>query len=150
MRVCHLCAAEGLNGTLHDYKWSRCTTLPSECGYGPYPRDPGMFTIPGTGKGDIPVSVVYGMQKTCSDSGREFYAIGQRDPSNNNFVLFDNTSDMANNVFDGGDGYASMTVFDPIHQRVILSITIIEGDRYVTVALRHRAQVAGAHLVHTI
>jgi len=36
---------------------------------------------------------------------------------------------MANNVFDGGEGYASMTLFDPVKQRTIWSSAIIEGDR---------------------
>ena len=56
------------------------------------------------------------MQKTCADSGREFYALGRySDDGNGNgsFALLDNRSDMANNLFDGGEGYAHMNVLDP-------------------------------------
>ena len=57
----------------HEYKWTRCVSLPAECGFGPYPRDPNTFELPDSGG----IYVLYGMQKTCSFSGREFYALGR-------------------------------------------------------------------------
>lgn len=114
-----------LPGTLHEYKWTRCVTLPSQCGFGPYPRDPGMFKIAGS-----EVYAIYGMQKTCSDSGREFYALGRWNSKTHSFSLLDAKSDYANNVWDGGEGYASMALEDPTGGgRTIWSTTLIEGDR---------------------
>ena len=97
-------SAEGAR--LHRYKWRRCVDLPTQCGFHTSPCDPGLFRLPGTD-----VWVLYGMQKTCSDSGREFYALGRYD--NGSFTLLDDRSDMGNNVFDGGEGYAHMNVLDP-------------------------------------
>ena len=74
-----------------------------------------------------------GMQKTCSFSGREFYALGRFGATADNgtaenalgrsspsatesglgFRLLDCRSDYANSAFDAGEGYASMTVWDP-------------------------------------
>jgi hypothetical protein len=42
------------------------------------------------------------MQKTCADSGREFYALGRYEDGR--FTLLDAASDMGNNLFDGGEG----------------------------------------------
>jgi hypothetical protein len=58
-----------------------------------------MFEIPGT-----EIAVVYTMQKTCQCSGRELYALGRFNASSHQFTLLDNTSDIGNNVFDGGEG----------------------------------------------
>jgi hypothetical protein len=82
---------------LHRYVWRRCVDLPSQCGFHTSPCDPGIVRLPHTD-----VWVLYGMQKTCSDSGREYYALGRYD--NGSFTLLDATSDMANNLFDGGEG----------------------------------------------
>jgi len=30
---------------LHTYAWSRCVSLPAQCGFGPYPRDPFLFPV---------------------------------------------------------------------------------------------------------
>ena len=112
------------NGTLHRYTWTRCVNLPAECGGHTYPCDPGMIPIPGTD-----VWVVYGMQKVCNFEGREFYALGKYDEVTHTFTLLDNTSDMGNNLFDGGAGYASMNVYDPTKKRQIWTQTLLEGDR---------------------
>lgn len=89
-----------------------------------YPCDPSLFEIPGTG-----VWVMYGMQKTCADSGREFYSLGRYDPETHTFTLIDSTSDMGNNLWDGGEGYASQTLYDPRARRRIWTGAVIEGDR---------------------
>jgi len=89
----------------HQYSWKRCETLPSLCGFGPYPRDPNVALIPGTS-----VSVFYGMQKTCSFTGRQFYSLGTYDLETKRFTLLNNRSDYANNLFDGGEGYASVSL----------------------------------------
>ena len=112
-----------IEGTFHEYKWNRCVALPSLCGFGPYPRDPNAFLIPNT-----KVWVFYGMQKTCSFSGREFYALGTYDAPGS-FAVLDARSDYANNVWDGGEGYASMHVHDPLNNRILWLPAIIEGDR---------------------
>ena len=115
-----------VESVLHEYKWTRCVSLPAECGFGPYPRDPNMFEIPGTDG----IYVLYGMQKTCSFSGREFYALGKYNKDGNHtFRPLDGRSDYANNVWDGGEGYASMHVLDPIKQRMLWIPAVIEGDR---------------------
>lgn len=114
-------------GVLHRYDWMRCTKLPAQCGGHTNPCDPGMFEIPGTG-----VSVVYTMQKTCQCSGREFYALGMYNRSTHSFTLLDNTSDLGNNVWDGGEGYAHMNVLDPRGAgdgRMLWTGAVIEGDR---------------------
>ena len=105
----------------HEYKWDRCVSLPSECGFGPYPRDPNTFKLIDD------IWVFYGMQKTCSFSGREFYVLGTY--TNNTFVPLDAHSDYANNVWDGGEGYASMHVYDPVRKRILWMTAVIEGDR---------------------
>ena len=112
-------------GLLHTYTWRRCVDLPSQCGFHTSPCDPGLFRLPGTD-----VWVVYGMQKTCADSGREFYALGRYDAGR--FTLLDPTSDMGNNLFDGGEGYALMNVLDPRGGgvgRMLWTGAVIEGDR---------------------
>ena len=112
-----------IESTYHEYKWTRCIDLPAECGFGPYPRDPNTFLLdPKKG-----IWIFYGMQKTCSFSGREFYVLGTY--VNHSFVPLDKKSDYANNVFDGGEGYASMHVYDPIKDRYIWMTAVIEGDR---------------------
>lgn len=118
-------APEG-DGTLHRWKWARCVDNQKECGGHPYPCDPSMFRIPNSD-----VWVVYGMQKTCGYSGREFYALGTYNTAsvNHSFTLINNISDMGNNLWDGGDGYASMTVYDPIKDHRIWHSAVIEGDR---------------------
>eukprot|EP00665_Eupelagonemidae_sp_cell47_P009359 gene9359-3241_t len=86
------------------------------------PVDPG---------GDAGVWMVHGMQKTCGCSGREFYALGRYDAAAHSFALLDRRSDMANNLWDGGEGYATMTVVDPTrrpHRRLWIA-AVIEGDR---------------------
>ena len=102
----------------HEYKWDRCVTLPSLCGFGPYPRDPNTVLI----NVEKNIWLTYGMQKTCSFSGREFYVLGTYDGSGSGatheFTPLDERSDYANNVWDGGEGYASMHVFDPIKNRM--------------------------------
>jgi len=121
-------------GVLHRYKWSRCVdpATKAQCGFHPYPCDPYLFPV-GQSISDPDsneaVFVVAGMQKTCADSGREFYALGRYDRATHAFALLDNRSDVANNLFDGGDGYASMTVYDPVKKRTIWHSAIIEGDR---------------------
>lgn len=116
-------------GVLHRYTWKRCTELPAQCGGHTNPCDPGMFTIPGT-----EVSVVYTMQKTCQCSGREFYALGYYDTDNHKFTLLDTKSDLGNNAFDGGEGYAHMNVLDPKvtsdypDGRMLWTGAVIEGD----------------------
>eukprot|EP00948_MAST-09A_sp_MAST-9A-sp1_P002775 g2775.t1 len=109
----------------HEYKWTRCTSLPKECGFGPYPRDPNAFEIPSSNG----TWVLYSMQKTCSFSGREFYSLGKYDDVSHRFVPLDVRSDLANNVWDGGEGYAAMHIYDPLQKRVIWIQAIIEGDR---------------------
>ena len=87
----------------------------------------GIFKLPGTD-----VWVVYGMQKTCADSGREFYALGRYEPEIGRFTLLDASSDLGNNVFDGGEGYAHMQVLDPRGGgpgRILWTGAVIEGDR---------------------
>ena len=112
------------NGTLHRYTWTRCVNLPAECGGHTYPCDPGMIRIPHTD-----VWIIYGMQKVCDFEGREFYALGRYDESTHKFTLLDESSDMGNNLFDGGAGYASMNVYDPVKRRQIWTQTLLEGDR---------------------
>ena len=112
------------NGTLHRYKWTRCVNLPAECGGHTYPCDPGMIPIPGTD-----VWLIYGMQKVCDFEGREFYALGRYDKTSHKFTLLDERSDMSNNLFDGGSGYASMNLYDPTKKRQIWTQTLLEGDR---------------------
>lgn len=65
-----------------------------------------MFRIPGT-----EVWVLFGMQKTCGYSGREFYALGTYNAATHTFALLDERSDMGNNLWDGGDGY----VVEPLY-----------------------------------
>ena len=75
------------------------------------------------------------MQKTCECGGREFYGLGRYDRATHQFVLLDATSDLGNNVFDGGEGYAHMNVLDPRvttadpHGRMLWTGAVIEGDR---------------------
>ena len=129
---------------LHTYKWTRCVTFNKQCGYQPYPCDPGMVRIPGSGGGNSggsgatdnataaadDVWLFYGMEKTCGYSGREFYALGRWDLSTKKFTLLDERSDMGNTLLDGGEGYATMTVEDPRGGgRLIITNAVIEGDR---------------------
>ena len=78
---------------------------------------------------------VYTMQKTCDCGGREFYGLGRYSRSTHQFTLLDATSDLGNNVFDGGEGYAHMNVLDPRataadpHGRMLWTGAVIEGDR---------------------
>jgi hypothetical protein len=51
---------------------------------------------------------------------------------NASFALLDARADMANNVWDGGEGYASMSVVDPragYNGRTLWVGAVIEGDR---------------------
>ena len=115
-----------VESTYHEYKWTRCVDLPAECGFGPYPRDPNTFLV----DKERNIWVFYGMQKTCSFSGREFYVLGTYNKDNNHtFVPLDAKSDYANNVWDGGEGYASMHVYDPIKKRILWMTAVIENDR---------------------
>ena len=129
---------------LHTYKWTRCVTFNKQCGYHPYPCDPGMVRIPGSGSGNgggsgatdnataaaDNVWLFYGMEKTCGYSGREFYALGRWDLLAKKFTLLDERSDMGNTLLDGGEGYATMTVEDPRGGgRLIITNAVIEGDR---------------------
>lgn len=90
-----------------------------------------MFTLPG-GAG---ISVVYTMQKTCQCSGREFYGLGRYNRETHAFALLDATSDVGNNAWDGGEGYAHANVLDPRpspgfpHGRMLWTGAVIEGDR---------------------
>ena len=85
--------------------------------------DPGLFQLPGTD-----VWVLYTMQKTCADSGREFYALGRYEGGK--FTLLDARSDIGNNLWDGGEGYAHMNVLDPRGGgRMLWTGAVIEGDR---------------------
>ena len=59
------------------------------------------------------MAVAYTMQKTCQCGGREFYGLGRFDAASHKFTLLDNRSDVGNNVWDGGEGYAHMSVLDP-------------------------------------
>lgn len=115
--------------TFHEYKWTRCITLPELCGFGPYPRDPNAFSLPLSSSSAKRVWVFYGMQKTCSFSGREFYALGTYDAVTRSFTVLNKYSDYANNVWDGGEGYASMHVYDPVGKRMLWLPAVIEGDR---------------------
>ena len=72
------------------------------------PRAAALGTAPRAPGG---LQVLYGMQKTCAMSGREFYALGRYEAGA--FSLLDSSSDMGNNLFDGGEGYAHMSVLDP-------------------------------------
>ena len=72
-----------VENTFYEYKWTRCVELPAFCGFGPYPRDPNALVL------EDDLTVFYGMQKTCSFSGREFYAIG-RVNENHSFVPLEN------------------------------------------------------------
>eukprot|EP00939_MAST-03C_sp_MAST-3C-sp1_P003785 g3785.t1 len=113
-----------VENTFIEYAWDRCVSLPSLCGFGPYPRDPNLFHV----KDDI--WVFYGMQKTCSFSGREFYVLGKVAQDTMTFVPLNNRSGYANNVWDGGEGYAAMHLADPLNENRILWIgAVIEGDR---------------------
>jgi len=112
-----------VESTYHEYKWTRCVDLPAECGFGPYPRDPNTFRLVDTED----IWVFYGMQKTCSFSGREFYVLGKY--VNHTFKPLDSRSDYANNIWDGGEGYASMHVYDPVKNRMIWMTAVIENDR---------------------
>ena len=75
------------------------------------------------------------MQKTCQCSRREFYGLGRYDRKTHQFELLDNTSDLGNNAWDGGEGYAHMNVWDPRatpdhpHGRMLWTGAVIEGDR---------------------
>mmetsp|Transcript_2989 Transcript_2989/g.10192 ORF Transcript_2989/g.10192 Transcript_2989/m.10192 type:complete len:387 (+) Transcript_2989:395-1555(+) len=80
------------------------------------------MAIPGTN-----VTVFYGMQKTCDFSGREFYALGTYE--NASFALLDVRSDYASNVFDGGEGYAAMHLYDAAKDRLVWIPAVIEADR---------------------
>ena len=94
-------------------QWSRCVKIPKQCGFGPYPRDPGLFRVPASDADTIEETpsnaeveflyVFYGMQKTCDFSGREFYALGRYNKTSHLFTLLDNRSDYANNAWDGGE-----------------------------------------------
>ena len=85
--------------------------------------DPGLFQLPGSD-----VWVFYTMQNTCADSGREFYALGRY--ANGRFTLLDARSDIGNNLWDGGEGYAHMNVLDPRDGgRMLWTGAVIEGDR---------------------
>ena len=72
------------------------------------------------------------MQKTCACGGREFYGLGRYNRSTHQFTLLDATSDLGNNVFDGGEGYAHMNVLDPRqtpadpHGRMLWTGAVIE------------------------
>ena len=116
----------------HEYKWTRCETLKSLCGFGPYPRDPNVMNIPNT-----PISVFYGMQKSCDFSGRQFYALGTYDAETKRFKLLNTRSDYANNLFDGGEGYAGQHVLDPRKNRLIYIQAVIESDRDPCIASSH-------------
>ena len=53
-------------------------------------------------------------------------------PDTGTFTLLDPASDMGNNVFDGGEGYAHMQVLDPrggSAGRILWTGAVIEGDR---------------------
>ena len=64
-----------------------------------------------------------------------FYALGRYDRKTHAFRLLDNRSDLGNNVFDGGEGYAHMNVLDPRpspghpHGRMLWTGAVIEGAR---------------------
>ena len=78
---------------------------------------------------NTPISVFYGMQKTCDFSGRQFYALGTYDTETKRFKVLNNRSDYANNMFDGGEGYAGQHVLDPRNNRLIYIQAVIEADR---------------------